>query len=71
MRVGTWNVNSIRTRAARVVDWLVREDVDVLGMQEIKCTPAQFPYEVFTDAGYTSVRKVADTMFNFVLDARA
>ena len=52
MRVATWNVNSIRTRAARVVDWLVREDVDVLGMQEIKCTPAQFPYGLFTDAGY-------------------
>lgn len=52
MRVGTWNVNSVRTRAARVVDWLVREDIDALAMQEIKCTPAQFPYDLFTDAGY-------------------
>lgn len=52
MRVGTWNVNSIRTRAARVVDWLVREDVDVLAMQEIKCTPAQFPVDLFDEAGY-------------------
>ncbi|WP_298228757.1 endonuclease/exonuclease/phosphatase family protein, partial [Gryllotalpicola sp.] len=39
MRVATWNVNSIRTRVGRVVDWLVREDVDVLALQEIKCTP--------------------------------
>ena len=53
MRVGTWNVNSVRTRAARVVDWLVREDIDVLGMQEIKCTPAQFPYDIFSEAGYS------------------
>jgi exodeoxyribonuclease-3 len=45
-------VNSIRTRVGRVVDWLVREDVDVLGMQEIKCKPEQFPYEAFTEAGY-------------------
>ena len=52
MRVGTWNVNSIRTRVGRVVDWLVREDIDVLAMQEIKCTEAQFPFEAFSEAGY-------------------
>ena len=52
MRIATWNVNSIRSRVARVVDWLVREDVDTLAMQEIKCTPAQFPYEPFAEAGY-------------------
>ncbi len=52
MRVATWNVNSIRTRVGRVVDWLVREDIDVLGMQEIKCRPDQFPLEQFEEAGY-------------------
>lgn len=52
MRIATWNVNSIRTRVGRVVDWLVREDVDVLGMQEIKCRPDQFPVEPFEEAGY-------------------
>ena len=52
MRVATWNVNSIRSRVGRVTDWLVREDVDVLAMQEIKCTEAQFPFEAFTAAGY-------------------
>ncbi len=55
MRVATWNVNSIRTRAARVVDWLVRQDVDVLAMQEIKCKPEQFPRELFEAAGYDLV----------------
>lgn len=52
MRIATWNVNSIRTRVGRVVDWMVREDIDVLAMQEIKCTPAQFPSEAFEEAGY-------------------
>ncbi|MFC4243790.1 exodeoxyribonuclease III [Gryllotalpicola reticulitermitis] len=52
MRVATWNVNSIRTRYGRVVDWLLREDIDVLAMQEIKCKPEQFPREAFEDAGY-------------------
>ena len=52
MRIATWNVNSIRTRVDRVVDWMVREDVDVLAMQEIKCKPEQFPATQFEDAGY-------------------
>lgn len=52
MRVATWNVNSIRARVDRVADWLVREDIDVLAMQEIKCKENQFPYEQFTEAGY-------------------
>lgn len=52
MRIATWNVNSIRARVDRVVDWMVREDVDVLAMQEIKCKPEQFPAQPFEDAGY-------------------
>ena len=53
MRIATWNVNSIRTRFGRVVDWLVREDIDVLAMQEIKCRPEQFPIAAFEQAGYS------------------
>ena len=55
MRIATWNVNSIRTRVGRVVDWLEREDIDVLAMQEIKCKDAQFPHEPFEQAGYEVV----------------
>lgn len=53
MRLATWNVNSIRARVGRIVDFAVREDVDVLAMQEIKCKPEQFPYAEFEAAGYT------------------
>ncbi|HEU5223405.1 MAG TPA: exodeoxyribonuclease III [Candidatus Lumbricidophila sp.] len=52
MRIATWNVNSIRTRVDRTVEWMVRADVDVLAMQEIKCKPEQFPREAFEAAGY-------------------
>ena len=52
MRIATWNVNSIRARVDRVVDWMVREDIDVLAMQEIKCKPEQFPARQFEEAGY-------------------
>ena len=52
LRVATWNVNSIRTRVDRVVDWLQRADVDVLAMQETKCTDDKFPTMPFAAAGY-------------------
>lgn len=52
MRLATWNVNSVRARAERVVDWLVRTEVDVLTMQETKCTDEQFPSMPFAAAGY-------------------
>lgn len=52
MRVATWNVNSIRTRVGRVVDFMERADIDVLAMQETKCKPEQFPMEPFEAAGY-------------------
>ena len=52
MRIATWNVNSVRARSGRIVDWMEREDIDVLAMQEIKCKPEQFPSQAFEDAGY-------------------
>jgi exodeoxyribonuclease III len=52
MRLATWNVNSIRSRADRVVAWLQRSDVDVVALQETKCRDDQFPEERFTDLGY-------------------
>ncbi|MBA2561004.1 MAG: endonuclease/exonuclease/phosphatase family protein, partial [Propionibacteriales bacterium] len=52
MRIATWNVNSIRARLDRVVDWLEATDVDVLAIQETKCRDDQFPGEVFEGLGY-------------------
>lgn len=52
MYIATWNVNSIRARAERAVAWLRRQRPDVVCLQEIKCTDAQFPTEVFRREGY-------------------
>lgn len=52
MRIVNWNVNSVRTRAERVVGFLHRHDVDVLAMQETKCSDDKFPYLAFEEAGY-------------------
>jgi exodeoxyribonuclease-3 len=42
MRVVTWNVNSIRARSARVLDWLDRHRPDVVLLQETKCDDVRF-----------------------------
>src|SRR5882757_2364051 len=55
MRIATWNVNSIRARVDRVTDWLERADVDVLAMQETKCSDDQFPTMPFVALGYDVV----------------
>ncbi|MDN3497388.1 exodeoxyribonuclease III [Planococcus sp. APC 4015] len=52
MRLATWNVNSIRARVDRTVEFAVREHIDVLAMQEIKCKVEQFPFAAFEDAGF-------------------
>jgi exodeoxyribonuclease-3 len=60
LRLATWNVNSIRTRLDRVLDWLARAEVDVLAMQETKCSDSQFPALPFLELGY----EVAHAGFN-------
>jgi exodeoxyribonuclease-3 len=52
MRLATFNVNSIRSRAERVAAWLERRDVDVVALQETKCRDDQFPEMVFNAIGY-------------------
>ncbi len=52
MKLATWNVNSIRARQGRLLDWLQRVQPDVVCLQEIKVADDAFPYEVFQAAGY-------------------
>lgn len=52
MKIATWNVNSIRTRLAQVVNWLQENPIDVLCLQETKVIDTDFPRSPFTDLGY-------------------
>ena len=55
MRITTWNVNSIRARENRVLNWLDQHQPDVLCLQELKCTEEQFPFDGFDELGYQVV----------------
>lgn len=52
MRIATWNVNSARSRVERMTAFLERQSIDVLAVQETKCTDANFPTRAFTEMGY-------------------
>ena len=52
MLVATWNVNSIRSRIDHVKEWLVKNNIDILCLQETKTEDQFFPVEIFSDLGY-------------------
>ncbi|MDR0592139.1 MAG: endonuclease/exonuclease/phosphatase family protein [Bifidobacteriaceae bacterium] len=60
MRIATWNVNSLRARLGRVLDYLQEHQIDVLAMQETKVKEADFPAAEFERLGY----QVAHRGFN-------
>ncbi len=53
--IATWNVNSIKVRLERLLDWLDRTSPDVVCLQEIKTITSGFPQEELAAAGYESV----------------
>ena len=52
MKIATWNVNSIRSRLERLLIWLEKSQPDVVCLQELKATDADFPYGAIREAGY-------------------
>ncbi|MBQ4874517.1 MAG: exodeoxyribonuclease III [Rickettsiaceae bacterium H1] len=52
MLIATWNVNSIRQRLDKLIEWLKQDKIDIVLLQEIKCTNEQFPYREIEDSGY-------------------
>lgn len=52
MKIATFNVNSIRSRALAVTDWLAENKPDVLCLQETKVQDQDFPVAAFADSGY-------------------
>ncbi|CAN5574408.1 exodeoxyribonuclease III [soil metagenome] len=55
MRIATWNVNSLKARMDRVMEWLERAEPDVLLMQETKLADDDAPLLPFSMRGYELV----------------
>ncbi|MDR5882364.1 exodeoxyribonuclease III [Caballeronia sp. LZ032] len=55
VKIATFNINGIRPRLAALLSWLEREAPDIVCLQELKATDAQFPAEAIAHAGYGAV----------------
>ena len=55
MKIATFNINGVRARLPRLIDWIGERQPDVAMLQEIKCQDEVFPREAFEDLGYSVV----------------
>jgi len=51
LKIASWNINSVRLRAATVARFVAEARPDVLCLQEIKCRNGEFPAAAFKDMG--------------------
>ncbi|MCA9537367.1 MAG: exodeoxyribonuclease III [Myxococcales bacterium] len=54
MKIVSWNVNSIRARHDRFLNWLQANEPDVVCLQELKCQEDDFPWDEISSLGYTA-----------------
>ncbi|MCF6271890.1 MAG: exodeoxyribonuclease III [Rhodobacteraceae bacterium] len=52
MKIASFNINGIKARLPRLLEWLKESSVDVALLQEIKSMDAPFPREEIEDLGY-------------------
>ena len=55
MHIATWNVNSLRVRLDILLDWLKKQEPEVVCLQETKLTDDLFPVSPLADLGYQAV----------------
>jgi exodeoxyribonuclease-3 len=55
MKLATYNINGIRARMPRLLEWLEREKPDVACLQELKCADESLPIADIEAAGYGAV----------------
>lgn len=55
MKLATYNLNGIRARLPRLLEWLAREQPDVVCLQELKCADESLPIADIEAVGYHGV----------------
>jgi len=55
MKIVSYNLNGIRARLPRLIEYLEEQKPDVVCLQEIKCADDSFPAQEIADAGYRGV----------------
>jgi exodeoxyribonuclease III len=55
MRIASFNINNINRRLPNLLAWLRETEPDVVSLQELKATDAEFPAKAIREAGYVAV----------------
>jgi exodeoxyribonuclease III len=66
MRIATFNINSIRSRLPRLLEWMAEAHPDVVCLQELRILDGEFPVAAIHDAGYGAIWKGQKTRYNGV-----
>ena len=55
LKIATYNVNGIKARLPRLIEWLDEQKPDVACLQELKSSDETFPESAIRDAGYGAI----------------
>jgi len=66
MKIATFNINSIRGRLPRLLEWVAEAHPDVVCLQELRIFDDEFPLATIRDAGYGVVWKGQKPRYNGV-----
>ena len=66
MRIATWNINGLRARLDFLRLWLEARRPDVVGLQELKITDAEFPAAAFEELSPASTAAGGKLLINEV-----
>jgi len=55
LHLATYNINGIRSRTERLLEWLEREQPDIVCLQELKAEDSAFPLLAIRKAGYGAI----------------
>jgi exodeoxyribonuclease III len=70
MKIATFNINNVNKRLANLLAWLRAARPDVVCLQELKSTDADFPVEALRRAGYEAVWRGQKTWNGVAILAR-
>jgi exonuclease III len=55
MKIASFNINDINRRLTNLLNWLSEAEPDIVCLQELKSTDAEFPAEAIRGAAYQAV----------------
>jgi exodeoxyribonuclease-3 len=66
MKIATYNINSIRNRLPRLLEWLDEAKPDVVCLQELRIHHDEFPLDAIHAAGYGAIWQGQEPRYNGV-----